>query len=430
MASFCSSRAEVMNTALMRLMTASRVSALVLAIHVDLSASPPSAPALPRPTGRIVNVTTEAELQQAVRGLVSDTAILIASGTYRLTGTLHVSGALRNVTIRGASDNRDDVVLLGPGMTSADKSFLHGIWSGGGVQGLTIANLTLRAFPSHAIILNAGTQAPHLYNLRLADTGQQIVKSNPDPAGGGVNDGIVEYSIVEFTTNSRDNYTNGVDVLAGKNWTIRHNLFRNIRAPQGQLAGPALLVWRGSANTTAEGNTFIDCQRAIAYGLEATSPPDHSGGVIQNNFIYRRATQPGDAGIIVFGSPNTLVAHNTILLSRTYGAAIEYRFPQATSVRIVNTLTDAAIVRRDGAQAIVEGNYTRATVALFAGASNGDLHLLPAATDVIGAAVAVTGVTTDWDGDRRPAGAGGDIGADQSRPAPRGTKSPPPRIFF
>ena len=47
------------------------------------------------------------------------------------------------------------------------------------------------------------------------NAGQQIVKSNPDTAGGGVDDGIVEYSALGYTTTSRDAYTNGVDVLGG-----------------------------------------------------------------------------------------------------------------------------------------------------------------------------------------------------------------------
>jgi hypothetical protein len=386
---------------------------VALALPPLVSAGPATAPPLPPPTGHVVTVSTEAELQNAVRRLVSDTTILIAPGSYRLSGTLHVSGSLRNVAIRGASGNRDDVTLIGPGMRPGG-AVPSAIWSGGDVQGLLIANLTVRGFPFHCIIFNAGTEGPRLYNLRLADAGQQIVKSNPDDRGGGVDDGVVEYSIIEFATTSRDSYTNGVDILGGRNWSIRHNLFRNIRAPRGQLAGPALLAWRGSSGTIAEGNTFIDCQRAIAFGLEATSPVDHAGGAIRNNFVYRRATQPGDAGIILFGSPDTIVAHNTVLLSRTYGAAIEYRFTQTTGARIVNNLTDAAIVRRDGAQAMVEGNYTTATPGLFVDPANGDLHLRASARAAIDMASA-SAVVTDWEGDPRPQGSRSDLGADEVR---------------
>jgi hypothetical protein len=407
-------------TGLLRNLRQYGVAALFLAIAAAAAAEPAVAPPLPLPTGPVVYVSTEPELQDAVRQLTTGMTIMIMPGTYRLSRTLAVGGSLRSVTIRGASDDPRDVVLLGPGMTESSSPVASGVWSGEDVQELMIANLTLRDFPFHCIIFNAGVELPHLYNLVLADAGQQIVKSNPDGVGGGVDNGIVEYSVIEFTVTSRDWYTNGVDVLGGRNWIVRHNLFRNIRAPQGQLAGPALLVWRGAANTIAEGNTFIDCQRPIAFGLEATTgPPDHSGGVIRNNFIYRRATQPGDAGIGVNASPGTLVAHNTVVLSGTYPVAIEYRFPQTSDVRIVNNLTDAAILRRDGAQAAVEHNHTGATPALFVDAESGDLHLRSSASAAINAGAALIDVKVDWDwdGESRVMGPSPDLGADELNPA-------------
>jgi hypothetical protein len=374
-------------------------------------ASDPVAPHLPAPTGRVVTVSSEPELRQAVRSLTSDTTILIRPGVYNLAGTLALSGPLRNVTIRGATNNRDEVVLAGPGMTNG--AVASGIWTGGVVDRLTIANLTVRDFFQHCVIFNAGTASPRLYNVRLANAGQQIVKSNPDATGGGVDDGVVEYSIVEFSTTSRDSYTNGVDVLGGRRWAIRHNLFRNIRSAAGQMAGPAVLMWRGARDSVTEGNTFVDCQRPIAYGLEVTSPADHSGGVIRNNFIFRRSSQPGDARIVVFGSPDTVVAHNTILVSGPYGAAIEYRFPQATGVQILNNLTDAAIVGWDGATATVTGNYTQAMASMFADAAGGNLHLVASATVAIDQAMPGVSVAVDWDGQTRPHGARSDNGADE-----------------
>lgn len=50
----------------------------------------------------------------------------------------------------------------------------------------------------------------------------------------------------------------------------------NITAPTGRLAGPSILMWRGSPDTIVERNTFVNCQREIAFG-------HHSGGVIRNN---------------------------------------------------------------------------------------------------------------------------------------------------
>ena len=232
----------------------------LLCFVTPLAAAPARpAPPLPPASGTIVRVSTESQLRAAVSALRSNTTIEIAPGTYSLRDALYVNGTFTNVGIRGATDNSDDVVLVGAGMNNSTVPY--GIWVGGDVRGITIANLTIRDVYYHDVILNAGTQTPLLYNLRLMNAGQQIVKANPNSSGGGVDNGIVEYSIIEYVTTSKDDYTNGVDVHTGRNWIIRHNLFRNIRAPQGQLAGPALLMWNRSSGT--------HCRREHVHRLSA-----------------------------------------------------------------------------------------------------------------------------------------------------------------
>jgi len=104
----------------------------------------PSAPPLAAPAGSVVNVATEAQLQDAVRNLRSGTTIVVAPGTYQLTATLAIDGSLQDVGIVGATGSRDDVVLVGPGMTHASYGLVpYGIWVGG-ARGVTIANLTVR----------------------------------------------------------------------------------------------------------------------------------------------------------------------------------------------------------------------------------------------------------------------------------------------
>ena len=402
---------------------------LLASVYPALAAPVSSAPPLPAPTGRVVNVSTEPQLRAAVASLTSNTTIVIAPGTYNLTSTLWVGGTFSDVVIRGATDSPEDVVLIGRGMTNTnygDVSF--GIWVGNGVTRPTIANLTIRDVYFHPIIFNAGTQAPRVYHVRLINAGQQFIKSNPDGAGGGVNDGVVEYSEFAYDSTSRDAYTNAVDVHTGRNWTIRHNLFRNIRAPQGQLAGPAILMWNGSSGTIVDGNTFIDCQREIALGLIERSPDDHSGGVVQNNFIYRGTSVAGDAAIGIFDSPNTQVLHNTIFVNGRYPSPIEYRFVNTTGVSIVNNLLDGSISARDGARATLSGNVTTAQAAMFANAASGDLHLVQTASAAIDKGVSLTGPTSDWDGETRPAGAARDIGADEFRSGTAGIPSAPQNL--
>jgi hypothetical protein len=375
----------------------------------------------------VVNVSTVAQLQSAVSSISSDTTIVIAPGTYNLSAPLYINGSFTNVGIRGATGNRDDVVLVGKGMSSPnDGGVPFGIWVGGNVHGVTIADLTIRDVYTHPIILNAGTHSPLIRNVRLVNAGQQFIKANPDGAGGGVDNGIVENSALEYTATSRDDYTNGVDVHTGSNWIVRHNLFRNIRAPQGLLAGPAILMWNGTTDTIVDGNTFVDCQREISLGLIERAPNDHRGGIVRNNFIYRRPGLSGDAAILVADSPNTQVLHNSILISGTYSNAIEYRFPNSSAIRIANNVTDAPILARDGAAGSVTGNYTAASAGLFVNPAAGDLHLKATSTvlrDQIATPIPEAG--QDWDGQFRPAGAT-DIGADQYTPG--GGPAPPQNL--
>jgi hypothetical protein len=173
-------------------------------------------------------------------------------------------------------------------------------------------------------------------------------------------------------------------------------------------------MWNGSANSIVEGNTFIDCQREIALGLiQRTSPRDHSGGFVRNNFIYRSSAIAGDVAVGVFDSPNTQVLHNTALLSGSYPNAVEYRFVQTTGAVVVNNLFDSAVQSRDGAAGTVSGNSNLASAALFIDAASGDLHLKSTASIAIDKVTVMANAPTDWDGQARPSGPGADIGADE-----------------
>jgi hypothetical protein len=282
----------------------------------------------------------------------------------------------------------------------------------------------VREFYTHPIIMNAGPSAPRLYNIHLINGGEQLLKTNPAGDGSGINDGVIEHSVFEYEPQSRNWYANAIQVLAGANWIIRNNLIRNIKAPAGEMAGPAVLAWFSASGTTIEGNTFINCQREISVGLIERTPNDHTGGVIRNNFIYRDASvQSGDVAIAVFDSPGTRVLHNTVYLADGYPNAIEYRFPNTSGVVIANNLLNRAITGRDSATASITNNVVNAAQALFVNAPAGDLHLVPTATLAIDKAGAPSSdVTTDWDGQVRPVGAAADIGADEHSTA---TSTPP-----
>ena len=308
-----------------------------------------------------MRVSSAAELQTAVTALVSGQTVELARGTYVVPGEAFVlPQPLTSVTIAGATGNRSDVTIRGGRFA---------IWANN-VTGLTVRDLTLEGASEHGLILNCEAHAPVIRNVAFRDIGDQFIKANPGPGGCGVDDGLVEDSLFEYTRGAPDPYTNGVDVHFGAGWTIRRNTFRGFFTAAGGLVGPAILIWNASRDTVVEGNTFVDNVRDIALGLDATrtsqapvsngSLTDHRGGRISGNIITRRVMLPGaDVAILVADSPQTRIEGNTVTMAGGYPNAIEYRFPRTTGVVITSNSVDAQILARDGASATVTGNTVR-----------------------------------------------------------------------
>lgn len=393
---------------------------LVPAVPGAAAEDGPACGALPAPNGSTVTVATVAELQEAVDALTSGTTILIEDGTYDLTNTLNIRG-VTDVAIRSASGNRDAVELRGRGMANAAYGNVPHAIAVYDAQRVTIADLTLRDAYFHLIQIHGEEDADEVVmrNLHLVDAGEQFVKgSTAGHPGPYADDGVLECSLIEYTSEARSWYTNGIDVLAGAGWTVRDNTFRNIRAPEGQLAGPAVLFWRNSLDTVVERNLFLECDRAIALGLsspdgnsrDGETTYDHQGGVVRNNMIHR--TGDGDIGISVNHARDVSVTHNTVIQNGTFPwGTIEYRF-SSTDVTIEHNLTDGPMWQRDGASGSVSGNVTNATGSWFVDEAAGDLHLAAAAVAAIDAAPGST-LGDDHDGHLRPVGTAADVGADE-----------------
>ncbi len=394
-----------------------------------------NAPPLPITGKRIVNVSSESQLQSAVANAQAGDTIVLADGIYVLTSTIYLNGK-HDITIRGTA-GCDDVALVGRGMDNPNHgNVLFGIWSNS--RNTTIAHLTIRDTYNNLVVFNPGARSPHMYSLKLVNAGSQFIKANPTdaPNGVGVENGVLEYSWLEYTAGppATDHgagvgYTNGISAHAAAGWVIRKNVFKNFHTPDSAsyLWNPAVLIWNHSANTLTEQNTFINVDRAIAYGLvNRSTGHDHQGGTIRNNFIYMApglfspARKAGSDGqIIVWGSPNTKVYHNTILSNGNTASAIEFRFPSTAGGEARNNLADGQINFRDRATAIQSGNVLMATSDMFVNPAAGDLHLLSTATAAIDKAPALSAVTDDFDGETRPQGGGYDVGADEFRPTGR-----------
>jgi hypothetical protein len=353
-----------------------------------------------------------------------DTTLLLADGVYALAPNQSLEVNTPRVTLTSASGRRDAVIIEG-GYNNVSIN----------TNDVTVANLTLRYPKFHAIQVRGekGLQGIKIYNAHLVDAGQQFVKvsTGDGTKGKSADNGLVACSLIEYTTYARGtdvtppSYTNGVDILAGKGWVIRDNVFRRIRSQAGP-AGPAILAWKNAMDSVVQRNLIVDCWRGIALGLSTPNKLsrggadvlyDHQHGRVENNVILA-LHEPADAAIENNFAFNSRVLHNTVYyheaVKHAVDWAIEYRFPPTTAV-IQNNLTNLRILKRPPyphQEARVEGNITHAVPAWFRDLTHEDVHLVEAAP-AIDAGVSVPDSTDDIDGDTRPAGHAPDAGADE-----------------
>ncbi len=399
----------------------------------------PACPALPQPESALPIVRVAAgdveDLMRQLRKAHPGTTIEVEDGAYVLRKKQSLRFKVPGVTLRGASGNRDAVRIEG-GASSVVISAEH----------ITIADITIAGPRFHAIHVRGERGASHanIYNVRLLDAGQQFIKvSTGNNEDGPYGDrGLVACSVIEYTTYAKGNgrtpasYTNGVDILAGKGWVVRDNVFRRIRSQKGP-AGPAILVWKNAQDTVIKRNRIVDSWRGIALGL---MPPgersrggpdaryDHQNGLVENNVILA-LREPADAAIENNFARDSRIYHNTIFyregLRHPVTWSIEYRFPATERIEIRNNLSNLPIRMRrpfPREQAVTGGNITTANMDWFVDVLGEDVHLMPDAIP-IDRGVALPGSRADFDGTRRPRGRGPDIGADEYDASPDGVAS-------
>ena len=355
-------------------------------------------PPLPPATGNIINITNQADLIDQAYNAPAGSTLLIAAGTYNMSNFLHVNN---NLTLRGQTGNREDVILDFGGMLGGHFGILVS------ANDVTIADLTIRNATDHGVSIN-GVDRPFLYNLHIIDINDQLVKVN-SPGNLQSEDGVLACSRLEYTTTAPDNYTNGISAHDAHRWTIRDNEWVRILTNDNTPV-PAVLFWSNSSGTIVERNRFIDCGRGVAFGLSN----GHTGGIVRNNFFLFR--EPHDVAIEMSHATGWLVAHNTAMLLNPTGGVtwgMEARFND-TQGTFANNLTNMPIWDdRDGANSTMMGNLTNAQSSWFVNLAGGDLHLSASATAAIDQTVGLPQVPTDYDGVPRVIGSAPDIGADE-----------------
>ncbi len=352
--------------------------------------------------GAVRNVSNVGELREAVQqaNRQGNMTVLLEDGTYILDQMLWISGD--QVTFRSRSGNRDAVILRGQGMSGSVSHIFNVVGNN-----FTAADMTLGWVANHGIQIHCDSDAPLIHNVHFVDTGEQMLKMSYRPGDStSSDDGLVEWCVFEYSAGiGPQYYIGGIDAHQAHNWIVRHNVFRHIRSPGGDLAEHAIHFWSDSGNTLVEKNIITNCDRGIGFGL---GDHGHIGGIIRNNMVHTAR----DVGIGLENARQTVVYHNSVF-TENYANSIEYRFSRTQNVSIVNNLTNAAIMSRNGGGGQIERNVTNAQASWFADPGNGDLHLVTADPTVIDQGLPLGDVTQDIDCDPRPRGNGYDIGADE-----------------
>ncbi|MBD3406585.1 MAG: hypothetical protein GF411_10765 [Candidatus Lokiarchaeota archaeon] len=388
---------------------------------------PAKAPGIDAPPAHhtIVEVSNCSELREALLNVENHTTIFLDDGIYCVYDLPEqqfltpYGRQVEDIHIRGKNGNRDSVIIEGAGQFSETGQYGIQVF---GATDIVIADLTIRKVYYHCISLHPeqGAENITLYNVRMIDAGEQLLKCNRD-SGSQLQYLDIQYCSFELSDGWGVHpalgyaYGNGMSLHAVVNASIRDCFFFNLYYTDGNLAGPAILVWHDCIGTIVERCVFINCARGVCLGL---GEGEHTGGLIANNFFYRSASlsAPVDTAIYI-ASSNAMVCHNTIVVDDSYFAPIEIRFSSTTGVVVVNNILDSGdIILRDGATATVESNTNLATRDWFADMDHGDLHLVNnnyTQAYAIDRANYTTTISRDFDGDLRPQGEVIDLGADE-----------------
>lgn len=381
----------------------------------------PKAPPLPPPMGEVIRVSTVDELFAAVARVRPGGTILVADGLYAMPRRLEIQ--TDNVTLRGASGQREKVILDGGGMGE-----LLAITA---CAGVTIADLTVQNVRWNGIKLNTETnvQKVTIYNCVLRNIWQRAIKGVivPEkdrerirPRGGRVqyclfyNDRAKQYADdpADTAENFGGNYIGGIDVMYVKDWVISDNLFIGI---QGRTRGArgAIFIWHDSQDCLIERNVIIDCDSGICLG-NSHKPVDvmvHcSRIVVRNNFV----TRAPENGILADYTRDCKIVHNTVHDPQNRLGRLIRLVHANDGLRVANNLLSGPPLRNESESRIeLRGNLEQEMTAAFVAAEEGNLRLTARAADAIDRAAPLLEVTEDID--RQPRGERPDIGAHEFR---------------
>ncbi len=355
------------------------------------------APPLPPPTGRVIRVRQDLPLLPAVSAATSGTTIIVSPGAYLISSPPEFD--VPGVTIRGATGNPDDVVLLCtiPGAQETAEYGAHV-----NVNNITIADLTISAPWYHGIQIRGENDASNIliHNVKILNAGERFIKGST--AAGHISSNVtIEYCWLEqnrpLTGHSDNDYIGGIDAIGINNWQIHDCVIKNIKGATGGGRG-GIFLWGGAANCLAERNCIIGCDRGIAFGNPYRTVPYHTtNGVIRNNFIVRGAGYAME----LCASNNLKVCNNTVYSSNSGASTVHVYDGVTTGLKLYSDIIRGQIFLNNAGGTVsadTTGSITGGTplATWIADPLNGDLRLMASATPAFNTAQVLPEVTDDY----------------------------------
>lgn len=385
----------------------------------------PKAPPLSAPAGRVIKVSNTAQLFDAVEQVKPGGTILVADGHYMLPRLLLIK--TDNVTLRGASGQRDNVILDGGGTLGE----LVGLSR---CSGVTIADLTVQNVRWNGIKINSDTnvQKATIYNCVLHNIWQRGVKGVKVPEQD--RDRIrpancrVQYCLFyndrpkQFSDDPADtpenfggDYIGGIDTMYAKSWVISDNVFIGIQGRTRSARG-AIFMWHHAEDCIIERNIIIDCDSGICLGnsSRADSTVHCTRFIVRNNFI----TRAPENGILTDYTRDCKILNNTIHDPMSRLGRLIRLVHDNEGLLVANNLLCGPPIRIESESKITFSHNVEKDISRFLVAPNeGNLRLKAGAVDVIDRGIAWPEATDDLD--RRPRGRTPDIGAHEFNPPPK-----------
>ncbi len=378
----------------------------------------PKAPALGKPAGEAVEVSTVEQFEQALDSAKPGQTIMLADGHYMMRRYVEVR--TDGLTIRSASGRREAVVIDG---VASQHRELIGFRN---CKDVTVADLTIQNTLYNGFKINSETDVQRLTirNCIIHNIWQRGVKGVKVPveqrdriAPRGCR---VEYCLFYNDRAKRKNddehdiaggnYIGGIDVMFADGWTISDNVFVAIQGSTREARG-AIFVWHDSRDCVIERNIIIDCDAGVCLG-NPHRPDDVTvhctDCIVRNNFV----TGAPQGGITMVYTKDCKVLHNSVHEKPSkWGRLIRMVFDNDGLVVRGNLLSGPGIRKESDSQMTIADNANGDFSNLFEDAAAGNLHVRRSDDRIVGKMARLAVITEDIDHDIRSEKC--DIGADE-----------------